>query len=121
MRFFLDLLDELNKFRHCIHAQQWEKPPIKLKGLLLAPFDNEIEKINRFAWERVDQAGNPTNRACLNSFHDGIVDAYKNGEPISDEGTNCRYSSHIGRGFLDCSKVGKLVGEVSDMFGNEVG
>ena len=71
--FLLDLFNELNEFRHRIHAQQRQEPAIKREGFFMPARDCSVEQGDGLSGEGVYQSGDPADSACGNAFDDGII------------------------------------------------
>src|SRR6185437_3035842 len=95
-RFLLDEFDELNEFRHRVHAQKRQKPIIKRAGFVRLAFCGVIEELDGFHGQSVGEAGNPSDSAHVNAFDDCVINADKNGETVAEQRANGGDAANIG-------------------------
>ena len=71
-------LDQLHELHDSVHAQQRQEPLVERERLCFAPFARIPEKRHRLGGERVDKSCDPSDRARVDRFDDGVVDADQN-------------------------------------------
>ncbi len=92
----LNLLDELDEFGHCVHAEERQEPAVELECLSGSAPAGEVEEIDGLLREGVYETCNPSHGSSSNAFHDGVVDADEHGESIGEQSANCGNPADIG-------------------------
>ena len=80
----LNKLDELNKLRHGIEAQQGQKPVVELFQFHGESAAGQLEQAHRLVGKCIHQPGNPANCPGSHAFHQYIVHANEDSEGALD-------------------------------------
>src|SRR5581483_11854748 len=113
--FLLHQLDQLNEFRHSVHAQQGKEPTVEFECLCLLSSRSEIEQFHRLLWEGVRESGNPSDRTSIDGFHNYIVDAAQDLQPVTNQRSQGSHAANVGARFFDGMKIRQLVHEFLDV------
>ena len=115
--FLLHLLDELNEFRNRIHAQQGQEPSIQFEGFLRLSLQRQAGTVPRSRAARHSPVPLPNPRPPRDAFHDAVVHADKDGQPIAHQRANRGHAAHIGGRLFHRDQVGILRGQFLNLFG----
>ena len=71
--------------------------------------------------KRIHQARDPADHARLHTFHNRIVHAHQNLQPITQQRPNRRHPPNVGAGLFDGLQIWVVSGEDRDLFGHKIG
>ena len=118
---FLHVLYELYEFRDSVEPKQRQEPAIEFERFGRFPGDSVVKEIDRFPWQRVREARDPSCGANAYCFEDRVIDSHENRQPVADECANGRDAANIRAGFLHRVKVREFSGQFLNLFRQEIG
>jgi hypothetical protein len=111
----LHQLDELHELDHRVHAQQRQEPLVERERLGLSSLARIPVKRHRFGGKRVDKSCDPSDRARIDRFNDGVVDTDQNLHARVRQRADRHHAPNVGARFLDGMQIGKLLGEFENV------